>query len=1464
MSSDKPKTPREELEASLTALLLGELPAEKAAALRDLMAKDAELAKLYGRLEQAIGLVRETTASPEEKAVAQPTLKMSGKKREQLLAHFKTVAPKEFERRKGREIRVREMAIAAGIIAFVGVAAALFFQTQATFRSASNFAHSDNSDSSTVSYSKMAKPSNVASMADQTTARLAAENALEQEQHRVVAITSSAGGSSERIGTPWQTVFNKENAKIRGEVVHSPSAGKPTANQIVLPTATDYEVNGKDQSVRLLASTNYIGQSGEPQWTGVLERGNYSAPGQSSSNAFVSRYASVVVPSNALEFGDVANLAYQPRVPIVVSNPSSTATAGFAYHSDLNRQGGFDTNGVPGFVASTSTPDAPKQLANAGISGNVVAGNDEIYRRRYGGAAWADNTRSKQGNAGLADGTAEQMSRSKLQEALRNSSDANAAEKVPAIDPATGLPIPAAAPLVAAESGVVVVSTNFIKGGDTFMRNQGVASAAVGTLAELSQRSKDASGSNIYLGAELAKADDKFGTWGLETDGDRGRVGGTKKEEESLKQMGEVVDGSRTAGRTVSGGAGFYRLGPKETPEPAVSLAFDSNGLSQSDMTKSLAQDTEKVTVLGDLPTLGKAFRGGEVKPDQTKTPADLALAKGTNATRQRDATLYYEMGQLDQAEALFKQAAKEDPNNRAARYYLGLIKDNRNRGWLNGKELVTRQAMVDIEKEWLNPTNFAGTNATQSQAGTTSNVYSLNVLGYSGPGTLSSNVWADSASRSSEKSAKPAELALNKGTEDARATYEAKKRELEDLQRFGQVLATKIASESIETSLPKTTMVEIMDPALPAQTANAGLWNRLRGKGKYESQARIKVERDQSDVSFATDATKGAQYDPNFVQNEFEAIKSDKVLGNVVAELNLQKEWAKSGRTLTTNEAIGLLKQKLELKTEPNTSFVDIGAKADKADEAAKLANAVARSYQVYRLGQRRQLTMGGIAGLDGRLKEQAAKLRETEKEVERLQAQLVIDQANRQASQTVTNQPVDVAPPKPATPALIPQPEVQTRENAFSTFSMNVSDVAFKLAAASLEKGQMPDAGSIRSEEFINAFDYRDPEAAAGVPVAFAWERARYPYAQNRDLLRFSIKTAAQGRQAGRPLNLVLLLDNSGSMERADRVAIIREALKVLASQLQPQDKLSVITFVRTAQLRVDGVAGNQAAQVAEEIGGLTPEGGTNIEEAMNLAYQTALRHYLANGINRVVLLTDGAANLGNVEPEALKQKVEANRKQGVATDCFGIGWEGFNDDLLETLSRNGDGRYGFINSPEEASTEFVGQLAGALNVAASDVKVQVEFNPKRVTAYRQIGYAKHQLTKEQFRDNTVDAAEIAAQEAGNALYVVEVNPAGEGPLGTVRVRFKVPGTSDYREHEWSVPFNGNAVALEQASPAMRLAATASAFSEWLASSPYATEVTPDTLLRYLGGVPEVYGADGRPKKLEWMIRQANSLKR
>ena len=154
---------------------------------------------------------------------------------------------------------------------------------------------------------------------------------------------------------------------------------------------------------------------------------------------------------------------------------------------------------------------------------------------------------------------------------------------------------------------------------------------------------------------------------------------------------------------------------------------------------------------------------------------------------------------------------------------------------------------------------------------------------------------------------------------------------------------------------------------------------------------------------------------------------------------------------------------------------------------------------------------------------------------------------------------------------------------------------------------------------------------------------------------------------------------------------------------------------------------------------------------------------------------------------------------------------------------------------------------------------MKVQVEFNPQRVTAWRQIGYAQHQLTKEQFRDNTVDAAVIGAAESGNALYTIQINPQGEGPVATVRVRFRTPGTADVQEHSWMVPYTGSAVALDRASPAMRLATVAGLFAEWLSGSPYAADVTPNQLAPLLQGVPQVYATDPRPGQLEAMLREA-----
>lgn len=425
-----------------------------------------------------------------------------------------------------------------------------------------------------------------------------------------------------------------------------------------------------------------------------------------------------------------------------------------------------------------------------------------------------------------------------------------------------------------------------------------------------------------------------------------------------------------------------------------------------------------------------------------------------------------------------------------------------------------------------------------------------------------------------------------------------------------------------------------------------------------------------------------------------------------------------------------------------------------------------------------------------------------------------------------------------------------------------MNVSDVSFKLAAASLERQRLPERASVRAEEFFNAMDYHDPAPTSDAKLAFAWERAAHPFAHNRDLIRFSIQTGASGREKGRPLNLVVLLDRSGSMERADRAAIVRQAMRSLAEKLTAQDRISVVAFARTPRLWVDGMRGGDPEALLARIDNLTPEGGTNLEAALDLGYEIAARHFRKEGVNRVILLTDGAANLGDVEPAALKLKAETKRRQGVALDCFGVGWDGYNDVLLEMLSRNADGRYGFLNDVREAGADFSEQLAGALRVAAADVKVQVEFNPNRVVSYRQIGYEKRQLKKEDFRDNSVDAAEIGAAESGTGVYSVQIDRNGVGPLGVVRVRFMNPATGLHEERSWTLFHRRNAPSLADSSASMRLAGCAALFAEWLAGSPYAGGVSLPELHACLGGTPETFANDPRPAQLRTMVRQAQMI--
>lgn len=438
----------------------------------------------------------------------------------------------------------------------------------------------------------------------------------------------------------------------------------------------------------------------------------------------------------------------------------------------------------------------------------------------------------------------------------------------------------------------------------------------------------------------------------------------------------------------------------------------------------------------------------------------------------------------------------------------------------------------------------------------------------------------------------------------------------------------------------------------------------------------------------------------------------------------------------------------------------------------------------------------------------------------------------------------------------------ETNTAVEAFSTFSLHVSDVSFKLASAALAKGEWPEASKIRIEEFVNAFDYGDPLPGKNERVSCAVEQGIHPFLQQRNVLRVSMRTSAEGRAANTPLRLTFVLDNSGSMERADRQATVRKAFTLLSQQLTAIDQVTLISFSRQPRLLAENISGTEAGKLVQLVEQLPSEGGTNIEAALQLAFEKTASHKTPGAQHRIVLLTDGAVNLGNANPESLSRMVESMRESGIAFDAAGISADGLNDEVLEALTRKGDGRYYLMDSQEDADDSFVQQIAGALRPSASNVKVQVEFNPKRVGQYKLLGFEKHLLKQEDFRNDAVDAAEMAAAEAGVAMYQFEARPDGEGDVGSVSVRFRDLSTGEMVEHRWPIPYESDAARPDQATPSLRIATAAAMLAAKLKGEALGETVDLQTLSRLIDGIPSHMQSNLRIQHLKAMIEQARQL--
>ena len=441
---------------------------------------------------------------------------------------------------------------------------------------------------------------------------------------------------------------------------------------------------------------------------------------------------------------------------------------------------------------------------------------------------------------------------------------------------------------------------------------------------------------------------------------------------------------------------------------------------------------------------------------------------------------------------------------------------------------------------------------------------------------------------------------------------------------------------------------------------------------------------------------------------------------------------------------------------------------------------------------------------------------------------------------------------------------PFISPAEQAFSTFSIDVDIASYTLARNYMKRGQLPPAESVRTEEFVNFFDYNYAPPTHDVFKIYT-DIAPSKFGQGLHTLKIGVKGKRHGREEQRPAVLTLLIDTSGSMDTRDRLGLLQKSLEMLVEQLAPHDQIAIVQYDSHARLVLEHTKASEKTAILEALSRLQCGGSTNLEEGMQKAYSIAAANFAAGAENRVLVLSDGVANLGAISADDVLANVERYRKQGIFSSVFGFGTGNYDDVMLEALANRGDGSYAFIDSEEEARRIFVDDLAATLNTIAADVKIQVEFNPDAVQRYRQLGYENRQLTKEQFRDDSVDAGEVGSGQAVTALYEIEQGTQSpDDIIATVRVRYERTDTGKVEEIEHVVRAKDVLNDFAKADTGFRLAATVAEFSEILRGSPYAVGSEYEDVARHLRPVALELDLDPRLQELLQMVEGASGMSR
>ncbi|RYY68603.1 MAG: DUF3520 domain-containing protein [Chitinophagaceae bacterium] len=431
-----------------------------------------------------------------------------------------------------------------------------------------------------------------------------------------------------------------------------------------------------------------------------------------------------------------------------------------------------------------------------------------------------------------------------------------------------------------------------------------------------------------------------------------------------------------------------------------------------------------------------------------------------------------------------------------------------------------------------------------------------------------------------------------------------------------------------------------------------------------------------------------------------------------------------------------------------------------------------------------------------------------------------------------------------------------LKSTDNPLSTFSIDVDAASYSNVRRIIKGGQMPPAGAVRIEEMINYFQYNYPQPKNDDPFSFTTEISNAPWNAQHKLIMIGMQGKKIPTEKLPPSNLVFLIDVSGSMEGANRLDLVKGSLKLLTDQLREQDRVSIVVYAGAAGRVLAPTSGANKTAIKDALERLNAGGSTAGGEGIQLAYKTARENFNASGNNRVILCTDGDFNVGASSDDDMERLIEKERKSGIFLTVLGYGMGNYKDNKMQKLADKGNGNHAYIDGMNEAKKVLVNEFGGTLFTIAKDVKLQVEFNPAKVQAYRLVGYENRMLKKEDFNDDNKDAGDMGSGHTVTAIY--EIIPVGvsssfvkevdalkytknnkalsksnfSDEMMTIKFRYKAPDgeVSKLIEH----PVKDNQVAIANVSDNFRFAAAVAQFGMLLRNSEYKSNASYQSVLQ------------------------------